>query len=133
MIKMKRSNFFTAIGAVAAISFMHTPAIAQTAAATPAVNEEFGVPVFPYDITDRPYTVVGEVKAGVRKATIFSKAPDQGKVYRELWERAKKLGADAVIKASYGDPHVTAFSWGSVSATGVAIKFNAPATANAGK
>lgn len=130
---MKRSHFFNAIGAVVAISFMNTPAIAQTAAATPAVNEEFGVPVFPYDITDRPYTVVGEVKAGVRKATIFSKAPDQGKVYRELWERAKKLGADAVIKATYGDPHVTAFSWGSVSATGLAIKFNAPATENAGK
>jgi len=87
------------------------------------VNEEFGVPVFPYDITDRPYQVVGEVKAGVRKATIFSKAPDQGKIYRELWERAQKLGADAVIKAEYGDAHVTAMSWGSVSATGVAIRF----------
>lgn len=87
------------------------------------VNEEFGVPVFPYDITDRPYQVIGEVKAGVRKATIFSKAPSQEKIYRELWERGEKLGADAVIKAQYGDAHVTALSWGSSSATGVAIKF----------
>lgn len=130
---MKKSHFVAAFASAVAIFAAHTPAAAEPANATPAVNEEFGVPVFPYDITDRPYTVVAEVKAGVRKATIFSKAPDQGKVYRELWERAKKLGADAVIKASYGDPHVTAFSWGSVSATGVAIKFNAPATANAGK
>lgn len=91
------------------------------------VNEEFGVPVFPYDLTDRPYEVLGEVKAGVRKATIFSKAPDQGKIYRELWERASKLGADAVVKAQYGDAHVTAMSWGSVSATGVAVKFTGPA------
>lgn len=87
------------------------------------VNEEIGLPVFPYDITDRHYEVVGEVRAGVRKATIFSKAPDQAKIYRELWERAEKLGADAVVKAQYGDPHVTALSWGSVTATGQAIRF----------
>jgi len=94
------------------------------------VNEEVGLPVFPYDITDRPYEVVGEVKASVRKATIFSKAPSQDKIYRELWERGQKLGADAVIKAQYGDAHVTALSWGSSSATGVAIKFKpAPAAA----
>lgn len=87
------------------------------------VNEEVGVPVFPYDIKDRPYEVVGEVKAGVRKATVFSKSPSQEKIYRELWERAEKLGADAVINASYGDAHMTAFSWGKSNATGTAIKF----------
>lgn len=53
------------------------------------VNEEFGLPVFPYDITDRPYDVFGEVRAGVRKATLFSKAPSQAKIYKELWERAE--------------------------------------------
>lgn len=111
---------------------MMTPALAAEPApadAKVAANAEFGVPVFPYDITDRPYKVLGEVKAGVRKATVFSKAPSQGKVYRELWERAQKLGADAVVKATYGDPHMTAFSWGSVSATGVAVKFLAPGEA----
>ena len=95
-------------------------------------NEDVGVPVFPYDITDRPYTVIGEVKAGVRKATIFSKEASQKKIYKELWERAEKMGADAVIKAQYGDSHVTAMSWGKTSATGVAIKFKtdaAPAAA----
>jgi uncharacterized protein YbjQ (UPF0145 family) len=91
-------------------------------------NAEAGVPVFPYDITDRPYRVLGEVKAGVRKATIFSKAPSQDKIYRELWERGKKLGADAVIKAQYGDAHVTAMSWGSSSASGIAVKFLEPAS-----
>jgi uncharacterized protein YbjQ (UPF0145 family) len=91
------------------------------------VNEAVGVPVFPHDITDRPYTVVGEVKAGVRKATIFSKEASQGKIYKELWERAEKLGADAVIKAQYGESHVTAMSWGKTNATGVAIKFTGAA------
>ena len=97
------------------------------------VNEEVGLPVFPYDITDRPYEVLGEVKTSVRKATIFSKAPSQDKIYRELWERGEKLGADAVIKAQYGDAHVTLMSWGASGATGVAVKFRpvAPAAAPA--
>lgn len=89
------------------------------------VNEEVGVPVFAYDITDRPYTVIGEVKAGVRKATVFSKEASQPKIYRELWERAEKLGADAVINAKYGDSHVSVMSWGKTNATGTAIKFTA--------
>ena len=93
------------------------------------VNEDVGVPVFPYDIKDRPYQVIGEVKAGVRKATVFSKSPSQAKIYRELWERAEKLGADAVINASYGDAHMTAMSWGKANATGTAIRFTGPATA----
>ena len=104
------------------------PAMAQgPQSKTPIVmNDDVGVPVFPYDITDRPYRVLGEVKAGVRKATMFSKSPSQAKIYRELWERGQKLGADAVIKASYGDAHVTAVSWGKANATGTAIKFLAP-------
>jgi uncharacterized protein YbjQ (UPF0145 family) len=87
------------------------------------VNEDVGVPVFPNDITDRPYTVLGEVKAGVRKATVFSKEASQEKIYKELWERAEKLGADAVINAKYGDSHVSFMSWGKTNATGTAIKF----------
>ncbi|MEH3103740.1 MAG: heavy metal-binding domain-containing protein [Sphingomonas phyllosphaerae] len=91
------------------------------------VNEDVGVPVFAYDLTDRPYTVVGEVKAGVRKASVFSKEASQKKIYRELWERAEKLGADAVINAKYGDSHVSLTSWGKTNATGTAVKFTAAA------
>ncbi|AJR26222.1 hypothetical protein H5V43_18595 [Sphingobium fuliginis] len=123
---MKVKAFFAvAVASVAILSAQATAA--DTAKHHAIVNEEAGVPVFPYDITDRPYQVIGEVKAGVRKATIFSKAPSQEKIYRELWERGEKLGADAVIKAQYGDAHVTALSWGSSTATGVAIKFLDPA------
>lgn len=87
------------------------------------VNEEAGVPVFAGDITDHPYEVIGEVKAGVRKATVFSKASSEKKIYRELWERAEKMQADAVINASYGKSHISAVSWGKTNATGTAIRF----------
>lgn len=92
------------------------------------VNEEVGVPVFDHDITDRPYEVIGEVKAGVRKATIFSKKASPAKIYRELWERGEKMGADAVINAKFGNSHVTAVSWGKTNATGTAIRFKDAAT-----
>ncbi len=116
------------IVAIAALT-ISSAAIAKPAARTfVIVNESVGVPVFPNDITDRPYRVLGEVKAGVRKATVFSGEPSQAKIYRELWERADKLGADAVINARYGDSHVTALSWGKTGATGTAIKFVDPST-----
>lgn len=119
---------------VAPVAWAQTPAPAATSTAATATASSSGdivpgVPVYPYDITDRPYTVVGEVKAGVRKATMFSKSPSQEKIYRELWERGRKLGADAVINAKYGDAHVTALSWGKANATGTAIRFTAPAAA----
>lgn len=91
------------------------------------VNEAVGLPVFPDDIADRPYEVLGEVKAGVRKATMFSPKASEAKIYGELWERAEKLGADAVINAKYGNSHINAISWGSTSASGTAIRFRAVA------
>lgn len=119
---MKRIKILVAIG-VAAMA-VSTPALAKKKdVAHVMVNEEMGVPVFPHDITDKPYKIVGVVTAGVRKATIFSKEPSQKKIYDEIWERGEKLGADAVIGAKYGDSHVTAFSWGNTKAGGVAVKF----------
>jgi uncharacterized protein YbjQ (UPF0145 family) len=102
-------------------------AMAKPAKTYVVVNEEVGVPVFAYDITDKPYKVLGEVKAGVRKATVFSKEVSQTKIYRNLWERGEKMGADAVINAKYGESHMSVMSWGKTNATGTAIKFLTPA------
>jgi len=101
------------------------PAAAQnmTPPATWASVQALPVPVTAQDISDRPYRELGLILAGVRKATAFSKDPSQEKVYRELWERGQKMGADAVIKAEFGDARVRAFSWGSREARGIAIKF----------
>ncbi len=120
-----------ALGAALALASSQ-PAMAKKPKRTYVVmNEEVGVPVFPHDITDRPYEVIREVKAGVRKATIFSKEASQKKIYRELWERAEKIGADAVINATYGDSHISAMSWGKTNAKGTAIRFTTPAAAPA--
>ena len=119
---------YAAVGAALALAATQ-PALAKEKRTFVIVNEEVGVPVFPHDITDRPYEVLGEVKAGVRKATIFSKEASQKKIYRELWERAVRLGADAVINATYGDSHISAMSWGKTNAKGTAIRFTGAAAA----
>jgi uncharacterized protein YbjQ (UPF0145 family) len=104
------------------------PALAQVAEAEPAAaaikaSELPNPPVIAGDILDRPYTVLGQVTAGVRKATVFSKPASPEKIYRELWERGEKLGADAIVHATFGGSHVSAMSWGQTNATGIAIKF----------
>ena len=119
---------FVVAALLAAIAAQPLAAADKPATSFVVVNEAVGVPVFPYDITDRPYTVLSEVKAGVRKATIVSNEASQKKIYHELWERAQKMGADAVVKAEYGNSHVSAFSWGKTNATGIAVKFTGPAT-----
>ena len=117
---------FVAAAVLAASLTIGSPALAgKVPRIFVVMNDEVGVPVFPYDFTERPYDIVGDVEAGVRKATLFSKEPSQAKIYKELWERADKLGADAVINAKYGDSHMTAMSWGKTKATGTAIKFRA--------
>ena len=117
-----RVALFSALALVAS-----TPALADQLGAdgkpVPVNADAGGVPVFPYDITDRPYDVVGEITAEVRKGTIFSKEASQTKIYHELWERGQKLKADAVINASYGNSRVTGMSWGSIRAKGTAIRF----------
>ncbi len=107
-------------------------AVSASASAAPSVkaSELPDPPVIPGDISDRRYVVLGEVSAGVRKFTAFSAAPSQEKIYRELWERGAKKGADAVIHARYGHSHINAISWGQTNATGTAIRFIADGAIN---
>jgi Putative heavy-metal-binding len=94
------------------------------AGAAPVIDADVGVPVFPGDVRDRRYTILGTVRASAGKLTPFSHDADQVKLYRALWKRAQKLGADAVIHVRYDDAHVSAFSWGKTNVTGTAIRFD---------
>lgn len=89
----------------------------------PPIDPEIGVPVYPGDLRDTPYTVIGEVRSSAGKPTPFANDANQAKLYRALWKKAQKLGADAVINVRYGDAHVSAFSWGKTNITGTAVKF----------
>lgn len=120
---MKIVKLMVASLAVASIAISPVMAAKKEKRTYPVMNEDVGVPVFPYDIENKPYVIVAGIEAGVRKATLFSKEPSQKKIYNELWERGKKADADAIVLATYGDSKVSAFSWGRTGAKGIAIRF----------
>ena len=64
----------TRVVALAALAMVLAPtASAKDKVTYRITNEDVGVPVFATDLPDNPYTVLGEVTAKVRKATVFSK------------------------------------------------------------
>jgi hypothetical protein len=106
-----------------------TPA-PTTAAPPPAVSHATtvasGLPIYTGD-ADGKYQIIGAVQATANN--IDPKTPaGQAKIYGKLWDKAKALGADAVIHAAIGEGHVAAFSDRKVDVTGVAIKFDARST-----
>jgi hypothetical protein len=73
-------------------------------------------------LPDRKYKPLGPVVAEVRKLTKFNKDPTQDQANIVLLEKAKELGADAVIGVSY-DLTISASSWGLMTAKGIAVRF----------
>lgn len=108
-----------------ALAIVASPVAAQNVDAqnTYAALKSAPVPVTGGDVLDRPYRVIGNVTANVRQNTVFGKTPSLDKAYRELWERASKMGADAVVKARVGEGRITAWSWNARQAEGQAIRF----------
>lgn len=81
------------------------------------------VPVISGDVNDRPYRVVAEIRVNIAKVTYFSRDPSEARVYKELWERARKVGADAVVNARYSEAIPGGWTYGRRKASGQAIKF----------
>ena len=83
---------------------------------------ESTVPVFAGD-SNQPYRVIGVINDNLRKPFAFMANPTQEKIYAEIWERGRKMGADAVINARYGGTKRTLFNHGSTPISGTAIKY----------
>ena len=75
------------------------------------------------DITDRAYTVLGEIEVTVNKTTIFNADPTPEMVNEELKQKASEMGADAIIFVRHGSTGVSFMSWGSLEGKGRAIAF----------
>jgi len=96
----------------------------QPSATTPSPTLPSQIQVTEGDITDRPYTVLGDISVTVNKTTIFHPDPTRELVNEKLKVEAAKLGADAVILVRYGTPGISLMSWGSLDGKGRAIAFN---------
>lgn len=73
-------------------------------------------------MSDRKYTDLGQVVATVKKLTVFHKNPTEEQANIVLAEKARALGADAVINVDYVRGIISS-SWGAIRATGTAVKF----------
>ena len=101
------------------------PATGSASAAMPAGATKSAADVLltEGDITDRPYTVLGDVSVTVRKVTIFDSDPTKEKVGEALKEKAASMGADAIVLARYGTVGIGLTSWGVMDGNGRAVVF----------
>ena len=82
-----------------------------------------GITVSRSNVKGRAYIVLTTLDISVESSTLFSKGPTIALADEKLKKEAAKIGADAVIQATYGSVHSKWFFSGTMHATGVAIKF----------
>jgi len=70
----------------------------------------------------RKYSEIGPVEVSVKKLTIFHADPSKEQANEALIEKAKLLGADAVINIKY-ETGVGLTTWGYMDAKGTAVRF----------
>ena len=76
------------------------------------------------DLSDRNYTVLGDINVHLHKSYFFFfDDPSKELVNAKLREKASELGADAVLLARYGALGFTFFSPGTLKGQGRAIRF----------
>lgn len=116
----------SAIVAAAILSSLAiSPGHGQTIVAAPPHTSNFdGFIVTEGDISDRPYTVLGTVSAKAGKLTWISRNPDRGDIDMKLRDKARQMGADAVVRVHYTPTGASMMSWGGIEGEGVAIKYS---------
>jgi hypothetical protein len=113
---------------VSALLIMSAPGHAQTIIAAPPHTSNFdGFIVTEADISDRTYTELGTVTAKAGKLTWVSRNPDRGDIDLKLKDKARQIGADAVIRVHYTPTGASMMSWGGIKGEGVAIKYKSQA------
>jgi hypothetical protein len=70
----------------------------------------------------RKYSEIGPVEVSVKKLTVFHADPTKEQANEALIEKARLLGANAVINVKY-ESGVGLTTWGYMDAKGTAVKF----------
>jgi hypothetical protein len=74
-------------------------------------------------LPDRKHTDIGPIEVSVKKLTIFNKDPTKEMVNEALTEKARAIGADAVINVIYKSG-VGFTTWGYMDGNGTGVKFS---------
>lgn len=73
-------------------------------------------------VPDKKYKELGPVEVSVKKLTVFHKDPTKEQANEALIEKARIIGADAVIKVTY-ESGIGFTTWGYIDAKGTGVKF----------
>ncbi len=73
-------------------------------------------------LPDRKYEEIQAIEVTVKKLTAFNKNPTKEQADEALIEKARLIGADAVINVTY-ESGVGATTWGYIKAEGLGVKF----------
>lgn len=93
-----------------------------TAAPVPATRSDASVLIVEGPLPNRKYKEVGPIDVSVKKLTVFHADPTREQANRALIERARMIGADAVINVTY-QSGIGLMTWGYMDAKGTAVKF----------
>ena len=88
---------------------------------TPIVNSNTRVIISEGSLPDRKYKEIGPVEVSVKKLTVFHKDPTKEQANEALVEKARVIGADAVINVTYKSG-VGLTTWGYMDAKGTGVK-----------
>lgn len=77
------------------------------------------------DLQDKKYTEISPIEVSIKKATLFHSDPTQEQANEALKEKARVIGADAVINVKY-KRGVGLTTWGYLDAIGMGVKTSNP-------
>lgn len=92
-----------------------------SAAPATAVKPVTSVLISEDALPNRKFKEIGPIEVSVKKLTIFHKDPTKEQANEALTEKAKTIGADAVIKVVYKSG-IGFTTWGYIDANGMGVK-----------
>lgn len=95
-------------------SNIETKTPASLAASTKVIISENSLP-------NRKYTAVGPIEVSIKKLTAFHKNPTKEQVNEALSEKARAIGADAVVNVTFKSG-IGLTTWGYIDAKGTGVK-----------
>lgn len=122
-MKTKRASLLAATIIVSAISGCASYRTDSniTSEPTPSLRSNSNVLISEDSLPNRKYKELGPIEVSVKKLTVFHKDPTKEQANEALIEKARIIGADAVINVIYKSG-IGLMTWGYMDANGTGVK-----------
>jgi len=87
----------------------------------PALSANTKVLIAEDSLPSRKYREIGPIEVSVKKLTVFHSDPTREQANEALTEKARVIGADAVINVTY-QSGIGLMTWGYIDAKGIGVK-----------